>query len=315
MNSLKKFFQKRKILVTHDGSFHADDIFACATLFLVLEKKNEKGKVCRTRNEEKIKKADYVFDVGGIYDPEKNRFDHHQKGGAGIREKNEVPIPYSSFGLVWKKYGEFLCVSKEAALEIEKKIVIPVDAKDNGIDLNKPFFDGIEPYSADKIFLAFSPTFLEKDKNIDKIFKQEVKKIISLLKREIEIAQADFLGKKSIKDSYYKSEDKRIIFLEQDFPRYLIQNVLPNFPEPIYFIYPSTHSSFWKVEAVRENLNTMKSRKLFPESWRGLMHGDPKLKELTNVDGFDFCHSSGFFLTISTKEGAMKLAELALNNY
>ena len=74
-----------KKLITHNGSFHADDIFACATLSLMLEKAGEKFEVIRTRDEEIIKTGDYVFDVGGIYDENLNRFDHHQTGGAGIR--------------------------------------------------------------------------------------------------------------------------------------------------------------------------------------------------------------------------------------
>ena len=77
--------KKTKKLVTHNGSFHSDDVFACAALILLLEKKGEKFKIIRTRDEEVIKKGDYVFDVGSVYDGAKNRFDHHQVGGAGKR--------------------------------------------------------------------------------------------------------------------------------------------------------------------------------------------------------------------------------------
>ena len=65
-----------KKLVTHNGSFHADDIFACATLCLILEKQGKEFEIIRTRDEEMIKTGDYVFDVGGIYDANKNIFDH-----------------------------------------------------------------------------------------------------------------------------------------------------------------------------------------------------------------------------------------------
>ncbi len=95
-------FNRKKIAVTHCGSFHTDDVFACATLSLYFKKNNLKYKLIRTRDDNIIKKADYVFDVGGIYDPKIDRFDHHQYGGAGKRENN---IPYASFGLVWKKFG------------------------------------------------------------------------------------------------------------------------------------------------------------------------------------------------------------------
>ena len=49
-----------KKLITHDGSFHSDDIFACATLCLVLEKKGEKFEIIRTRDEEILKLQDIL---------------------------------------------------------------------------------------------------------------------------------------------------------------------------------------------------------------------------------------------------------------
>ena len=158
------FFKKKKILITHNGSFHADDLFATATLSILNE---GNVKIVRTRDQKVIATGDYVYDVGGIYDEKLNHFDHHQKGGAGKRENG---IPYSSFGLVWKTYGEKLCDSKEVADKIDHKIVQPIDALDNGVDISLPKFDGVFSYGAEQIFLAFSPTWQEDSKNIDDVF-------------------------------------------------------------------------------------------------------------------------------------------------
>jgi uncharacterized UPF0160 family protein len=68
----------------------------------------------------------------------------------------------------------------------------------------------------------------------------------------------------------------------------------------------------WSVEAIRKSPNTMESRKLFPESWRGLMKDDGKLKEVTGIPDARFCHRNGFFLTVDSKDGAIALAEKAL---
>src|SRR3989344_7176045 len=98
--------QKKK-LITHNVSFHADDIFAAAALSIYLESKGEEVEIVRTRDEEIIKTGDYVFDVGGIYDESANRFDHHQAEGAGKRENGlpaQAGIEYSSLGLGWKKF-------------------------------------------------------------------------------------------------------------------------------------------------------------------------------------------------------------------
>ena len=66
------FWKKKKTIVVHSGNFHPDDIFAVAVLRIVLEDKY-KIKIIRTRDEEIINKADYVVDVGMVYDKEKNR--------------------------------------------------------------------------------------------------------------------------------------------------------------------------------------------------------------------------------------------------
>jgi uncharacterized UPF0160 family protein len=299
-------FKKKKICVTHNGAFHADDLFATATLSIL---NNGNIKIIRTRDPKIFETGDYVYDVGGENDPERDRFDHHQKGGGGIRSNG---IPYSSFGMIWKKYGEQICGNKKIAEKIDERIVQSVDAKDNGVDIYTAKIKGLDPYGVNAIFMAFYPTWKESKTNVDKIFSMQVDKIIPLLKREIKIAKDDIEGEEIIKDSYNKALDKRIIIIDTSLPRYLVQDILPLFDEPIYFVYPSGFDSTWKVEAVRSDISTMNSRKLFPESWRGLMNSDPKLKELSGISDFIFCHQSGFFAHTKTKEGAIKLAEKAL---
>lgn len=303
------FFNKKKILVTHDGTFHADDLFAAASLSIL---HNGHVKIIRTRNPKAVETADYVFDVGGEFSEEKKIFDHHQQGGAGVRPNG---IPYASFGLVWKTYGEKICKSKEVADRLEKKIVEPIDAIDNGVDIVKPIFDGVFPYGAEQVFLSYIPTWKEKSRNTGEVFLEKVKEVIALLKREIEVAKVDVEGKNLIIESYNKSEDKKLIFLENGFPRYLYQSVLSTFPEPIFVVMQSSHNStLWKVESIHKEPHTMEMRKLFPESWRGSFNGDSKLKELTGVEDAVFCHKNGFLAITNSKEGALKLADKALKN-
>lgn len=305
-----KIFNKNKIIATHNGSFHADDIFACATLSIWLKNNNESFEIIRTRDPEKIKESDYVFDVGGIYDPNINRFDHHQKEGAGARQNG---IPYASSGLAWKHFGLYICGNNKEVWElIDKKIFMSLDAVDNGVDIGTPKFSGVSTYPADQVFLVYSPTWEEVGTDEDPIFIEQVKKASILLEREIQVALADYRGKQIIFDAYNNATDKRIIEVKNDFPRYLFQEVLSKLAEPIYFIYPSAHSSAWKVEAIRKDMDTFESRKMFPESWRGLLDRDPKLVELTGVADVNFCHRGGFYMTVGSKEGAIALANKAL---
>lgn len=306
MSFLNKILKKNKLCVTHNGTFHADDLFATATLSIL---NNGNIKIIRTRDPEVIKMGDYIYDVGGENDPENNKFDHHQKGGGGVRENG---IPYASFGLVWKKYGEQICKNKEVAEYIDKKIVQPIDARDEGFDIIIPKVKDIYPYGVESIFLSVIPTWKEKNNNINKIFKKQVEKVIDLLKREIKIAKDDIDGINSLMCSYNESEDKRIVVTENDFPRYLLQNTLSKLPEPIYLVYPGIKNNSWKVEAIRKSPETMESRKLFPEEWRGFTNGDEKLKEITGVSDIIFCHQNGFYLNTGLKESAIKLAQKAL---
>ena len=62
---------------------------------------------------------------------------------------------------MWKTYGEKLCDSKEVADKIDHKIVQPIDALDNGVDISLPKFDGVFSYGAEQIFLAFSFAWLK----------------------------------------------------------------------------------------------------------------------------------------------------------
>jgi uncharacterized UPF0160 family protein len=299
------FFIKNKILVTHNGTFHADDLFATATLS-ILNKGNIK--IIRTRDPKIIESADFVYDVGGVYNPEVNRFDHHQKGGAENRSNG---IPYAAFGLVWKKYGEQLSGSKEVAELLDKKIAQPIDASDNGVDIYKSIFDGVVPYTADQVFLNYKPTWKEDNKDIDSIFLKQAKRVEKLLLREIEVAKVDIEGKNIILENYNKSENKKIIIINENFPRYLYQNTLSLLPEPMYLIFPSGHSSVWKIEAIKKSNGTMESRKSFPESWGGVFDLD-KLREISGISDIIFCHKGGFLAETLSKEGAISLAQKAL---
>ncbi len=297
-------------LITHDGSFHADDIFAAATLSILLEKKGESFEITRTREPELIESGDYVFDVGGIHDESTNRFDHHQVGGAGKRNfgsVNNVDIEYAAFGLVWKKFGEEVAGSKKAADTIEKKLVAPIDAGDNGFEIGK-YDHEITPYSIQTAFNSLRPTWKEEDITDDKMFFKCVIFAKEILVREI-IQTQDAIEVEEIIISIYKNtEDKRIIVLDKSYP---FEYTLQSFPEPLFVILPSKNiKDKWSARAVREDPKTFKNKKDFPKAWAGLR--DEELQKITGIEDAVFCHRALFLVVAKSKEGAMKLAQIAL---
>ena len=297
---------KTKKLITHNNSFHADDIFACATLSILLEKNGEVFEIIRTRDQDIIKNGDYVFDVGGIYDENLNKFDHHQKGGAGVRD-NE--IPYSSFGLVWKKFGEELCGSKESMQIVDNKIVAPIDAGDNGFDLINAKHK-IFPYLIQDVFSTFRPTSLE-DLDKDEQFKKALVWAKEILIREIKKANDQIEITKIIQNFYKNSTDKRLVVIDAPkVSRQEIYDALQSFEEILFVVYGDDED--WSVVAMRKDINSFENRKDLPKTWGGL-----KGEEFAKISGVNdalFCHNSLFLAVAKSKEGAIKLAQIALES-
>lgn len=291
------FFTKKKILVTHNATFHADDIFATATLSIL---HNGNIKVVRTRDEEWFKKGDYVYDVGGIYDPSLNRFDHHQKGGAGQRDNG---IPYAAFGLVWKTYGEVVCGSKEVADKIDEGLVQSIDAQDNGIDLYT-INDSVGPYTIQSMFNAFRPTWKEAE-DFDTPFLELVKFATKFLARKIKKEQDSLEASVFIEKAYNDAEDKRLVIIDGSYPW---GDVLMEYPEPLYVVWE--RMGMWRVGCVAKEKNSFENRKSLPEAWAGLRDAD--LAKASGVPDATFCHNGRFLAVAKSKEGAIALAQKAL---
>ncbi len=291
-------------IVTHNVKFHPDDVFATAVLLL----KYPEAEIIRTRDEGEISQADIVVDVGGVYDPKRNRFDHHQLGGAGERGNG---IPYASFGLVWKELGAELCGSQEISERIDMTLVQPIDAGDCGKEIFSSLVPGIRPYSAVSVVGLFKPTWKETE-DWDGSFKSAVDWAKGLLQRMIKIEQDMSEATTFIKQAYENSSDKRLVVVDTttSFGREVVNGVLNNYPEPLYAVLFRRDHQSWQLLAINVDRTTYNLRKPLPESWRA-KKGEA-LEQVTGVSGADFCHNSGFMCTTKTKEAAIALAHLAL---
>ena len=288
----------QKTIITHDGKFHADEVFAVSALKLL----EPDALVVRTRDPERIAKGDYVVDVGGVCDPEAHRFDHHQQAGAGVRGNG---IPYAAFGLVWKKFGEQICGSAEIASRVEMVLVAPIDANDNGVDLVAPTYEGVSLYTISDIVRSFTPTYDEKAVPLDERFIEVSCFAKRVLEREIERAKALTRGKEKVLQVYESTVDKRLIVLDDDYPW---KEVLAGFSEPLYVVHPQEET--WRLYCVRTDPHLFRNRKDLPESWAGLR--DEALVKVTGVPGAVFAHRNRFMAVAKTKEGALALAKKAL---
>ena len=297
-----RLFKKTPTIAVHDGKFHADDVFAAATIELML---GRRAKLVRTRDEAVLAKADFVADVGNIYDPSKQRFDHHMREGAGARENG---IPYAAFGLVWKEYGEKICGSKEIAERIDARLIAPIDAEDNGVSVYEPKGETL-PFTIQQFFYLHRPTWKEDEELCDEAFPDLVKLAKEVILREIEITRDVLEARDVVEKAYADAEDKRLIILPISCPA---AETLAMHPEPLLFISPRRGSSNWGVTVVPTGDHTFNNRIQLPEAWRGLR--DEDVAKASGVPDAIFCHRTGYLAVVKSKEGALALAKLALEN-
>lgn len=283
-------------IVTHDGSFHADDVFSVAALKVIFPTYT----LIRTRNPELINNADIVLDVGGEYDASAGRFDHHQRGGAGQRENG---IPFSSFGLIWQHYGLRICQNNQnLADSIDAELVSTIDAIDCG------YVDGVaQGISLSQTISMLNPTWQE-DSDFDECFNEAVDFASRILSRFIAAASGGLNAKALVAEAINKAEDPRIIILTQYIPWKRTVHALSS--EALYIVYPS-HSGKWKIQCVPVEPGSFVDRKPLPSKWAGL--SDNKLVEVTGIPDAIFCHNGLFIAGAESFESILQMAAIAVD--
>ena len=282
-------------IVTHNGNFHADDVFSIAAFKSIFSS----FKLIRTRDVELIAKANIVVDVGGEYDADTDRFDHHQRGGAGERENG---IPYSSFGLIWQKYGLEICQgNQDVANAVDAGLVSTIDAIDCG------HVEGIyKGISLSQTIGMFNPTWQE-DSHFDTCFDEAVDFASRVLTRFIASANGGVSAKEIVAKAIDNAEDPRVIVLEKYTPWKRTVHALSK--EALYMIYPS-QTGQWRIQTVPVEPGSFEDRKSLPKQWAGL--SDEDLKEVTGIDDAMFCHNGLFIAGAESFESTMQMASIAL---
>jgi uncharacterized UPF0160 family protein len=286
-------------VVTHDGRFHADDIFGVAVVQLRFGAENIH--LIRTREQAHIDEADIVLDVGGIYDSSRMRFDHHQNG-APVRENG---LPYAAFGLLWKEFGPAITGSEVIAEKIEKKLAQPIDAGDNGIILYNTTEHDIAPAEVYDLVESFMPP-LGSHGDANEAFMKAVEVARAYLERVIERAKIKEALREKARAGYDSAEDKTVIVFDVPMKR----DLLMEFPEVKIIVTPDEEGSKWSALAVPTEDGTFETRVLFPSDWAGLR--DEELAEVSGVPDAIFCHKNLFLFVARSKEGAVEAAKKAV---
>lgn len=287
-------------VVTHSGSFDPDDVLAVAALQLHLG--IDEIKIVRSREVEIITAADWVIDVGGTYNPQEKRFDHHQNGVP----KRENGVPYSAFGLLWKEFGAAIAGSNEVAEYIEKKLVQPIDAADNHVTVCHPMHAEVSAFELYDVIDVLKPVW-GSDENFDQQFLKAVDFGRMLLERLIAHGAANHAMQQQIKKQYEAETQKAVLEFSEPIPRY----ALVEYEEVQVIVTPVTAADVdhWMAAVVPVHARSFQNRAIFPEAWAGLVHQE--LESISGIKGAVFCHKERYIFVAETKEAALKAAHYA----
>lgn len=264
--------------VTHNGRFHADDVFSAALLKIL----NPEIHISR------VSTVPENFD-GIVFDLANGTFDHHNSN----KKCRENGVPYASFGLLWNEYGHTL-VSESAAKTFDESFIQPLDTQDN--------YGGNNMLC--RAITQANPKW-DSSENPDECFFKAVSFAKFILLNEIESMKSTERATMIVKEAL-ANQTNGIITLSIGVPWKAIL-----IPAPVYFvIYPSTRGGF-NAQAIPKSIESNESKIYFPEAWRGQTDS---LAEISGIPDMTFCHSSGYLVATKSIEAAVKACETAIKN-
>jgi uncharacterized UPF0160 family protein len=290
-------------VVTHSGTFHADDVFA----FSVLREALGSFDFVRTRDAAVIDAADIVFDVGAVYEPGKGRYDHHMRD----LPRRSDGTPYSSVGLIWRDYGREALPKLAPGIEdealdtvwqdIDQEFILAIDQADNGV----------APVSSGHLSLlieAFNPTW-NSAQSYDEAFLEAAGFARGILARACRQAHAEAQALSQVLTAARQAQDPRVIVLDRKLPweKAVFTGGLQDL---LFVVYPTEDLTSWYCRTVPPELGSFGQRLSLPEAWRGLQ--DAAFSQAAGVEDGVFCHPGGFICGARSRQSALRLAHMAI---
>lgn len=275
---------------THDGSFHADEVTACA--LLVLFDLVDEDKIVRTRNKEKLAQCEYVCDVGGIYSIPDKRFDHHQVSYSGL---------WSSAGMILNYLHERGLLDREEYLFLNDSLIHGVDEQDNGRFFSK---DGFCSFS--DIIKMYNP--LEEGGATNEEFFFALHFTKDLVQRLRQKFRYDRMCRGIVRQAM--ESDSVCLYFDRPLPWQENFFFLGGERHPASFVCFPT-SDQWILRGIPPTLERrMEVRVPFPKSWAGLL--GQELADVAGIPGAIFCHKGLFLSVWDSLESCQKALQLTL---
>lgn len=303
-------------IATHDGIFHADDVFACHILKSIVETDSDvEVTINRVSNQDSdaIAAADYRVDIGTAYDRDNLTFDHHQRENKPLRPDG---TPYASAGLIWLEYGklyiqQYLSVYKGIRgeqpdglvqsiwLDIDQRIIRGIDAVDNGLikhagGIASATLDERD-YSISAMIADFVPTWDRQIDTMDRDFASAMKLADQVLWRAMNQSYGRFMARELLAEEVAHNTGE-IIDLPTGLPWQETVCSLPNAKFVVWFDHLKNQ---WSGQAVPVAAGSRELRCRFVDK--------------TTIDGVIFIHSARFFAATTTHIAMFELIQESLN--
>ncbi|XP_025738946.2 MYG1 exonuclease isoform X1 [Callorhinus ursinus] len=318
---------------THNGTFHCDEALACALLRLLPEYRD--AEIVRTRDPEKLASCDIVVDVGGEYDPQRHRYDHHQRSFTETMSSLSPGKPWqtklSSAGLIYLHFGhkllaQLLGISEEDSMvgtiydKMYENFVEEVDAVDNGIS---QWEEGEPRYVLTTTLSArvarLNPAWNQPNQDTEAGFQRAMDLVREEFLQRLDFYRHSWLPARGLVEAalaqrFQVDPSGEIIELAnggcpwKEHLYHLESGLSP--PGTIAFVIYTDQAGQWRVQCVPKEPHSFQSRLPLPEPWRGLR--DEALDQVSGIPGCIFVHTSGFIGGHHTREGALSMARVTL---
>lgn len=297
-------------LVTHSGGFHADELLSS----VILTRLFPDAQLVRTREKAWITPdaSRIIYDVGGDFDVAAKIFDHHQRPNP-LRTDGQ---PYSSFGLIWAQYGrDYLRAMDVPAQDIEPifksfdgDFVLPIDLVDNGAvntSVAGPLFAGL---TLPVLLESLKPAFDNNQEGAEDLaFAAALPVARAFVEAQISRKAAKYRAEATVMRAIAAAGTSRVLELPMGMPfRAGVEKAGAD--QLLFVAHP--RGSDWALTTIRRGDDTFDNRADLPAAWAGLT--DAALEAVCGVAGAKFCHNGRFIAVASSREAALKMADLAV---
>lgn len=280
-----------------------------------------------------------MVDVGGVFDKEKNRFDHHQKSFdqtfSTLRpEFPDYKVRLSSAGLIYTYFGEEVIkeilkskcdldadsnLIKKIYEKVYRGLIQEIDGIDNGV----PMYDGEPLYQISSNISSrvgrFNPAWNSTE---DYDVQSQFEKAMVIAGEEF-VDRVVYYGsvwyparhivEEALENRYNVHKSGEIIELSSMCPwkDHLFdlesENDLVGVTKFVLF---SSSDTDFRATGVPINSGSFVCRKFLHKEWRGIREAD--LQKISGIEGAVFVHATGFIGGCKTKDGALQMAVKSL---